>query len=186
MNLRSNLMQGEELKGLPVYRKKDLVEKWDHPFTTEGVILVDWYVSETHCYVYLKSDNSIWSLSKDRHWKRRESWFRAHLRTCYVLGISLFLISRISLLGIIFRWSKLRFRKGIWLDLEIAIQSQKEKSKNHILKHICGIWKNWYRWSCLLNRNRNSCREQMHGYQEQKEGTGWIGRLGLTYILYWY
>ena len=171
----------EELKGLPVYRKRDSVEKWDHPLTSEGIILVDWHVSQTHCYVYLNSHNSLWPLRKDR-----ESWFRAHLRTCCALGISLFLMSKISLLGIIFRWSKLKFRKGIWLDLEITIQSQKEKSKNHILKHIHGIWKNWYRWSYLLNINRNRCREQMHGYQEEKEGIGWIGRLGLTYIPYWH
>ena len=55
LNLRNNLIQVEELKGLPVYRKRDSVEKWDHPLTSEGIILVDWYVSQTHCYVYIST-----------------------------------------------------------------------------------------------------------------------------------
>ena len=36
----------------------------------------------------------------------------------------------------------------IWIDLESIIQSkvtQKEKNKYHVLMHICGIWKKWYR-----------------------------------------
>ena len=45
------------------------------------------------------------------------------------------------------------------MDLEIIIQSEvsrKEKSKYHILMHICGIWKNWYRQSYLQSRNRDT------------------------------
>ena len=33
--------------------------------------------------------------------------------------------------------------------------SQKDKNKYDILKHICGIWKKWYRWSYLQSRNRD-------------------------------
>ena len=43
-----------------------------------------------------------------------------------------------------------------WMDLETVIHSevsQKEKNTCHILTKICGIWKNWYRWSYLQNRN---------------------------------
>ena len=45
------------------------------------------------------------------------------------------------------------------MDLETNIQSevsQKEKNKDRILMHICGIWKNWYRQSYLQNRNRDT------------------------------
>ena len=58
-----------------------------------------------------------------------------------------------------------------WMDLETVTQSevsQKEKNKYHILTHICGIWKNWYRWSYLQSRNRDRCREQMDVYQGEK------------------
>ena len=46
-----------------------------------------------------------------------------------------------------------------WVDLETVIQSevsQKEKNKYHILMHICWICKNWYRWSYLQSRNRDT------------------------------
>ena len=46
-----------------------------------------------------------------------------------------------------------------WMDLETVMQSevsQKEKNKYHVLMHICGIWKNWYRRSYLQSRNRDT------------------------------
>ena len=47
----------------------------------------------------------------------------------------------------------------MWMDLETVLQSevsQKEKNKYHILMHICGIWKNWYRRYYLQSRNRDT------------------------------
>ena len=46
--------------------------------------------------------------------------------------------------------------------------------------------KKLYRESYLQSINRHRLREQMYGYQGGKERVGWIGRLGLTYIHYWY
>ena len=77
----------------------------------------------------------------------------------------------------------------MWIDLETVILSeigQREKKKYYILMHICGTWKNWYRWSYLQSRNRDTDVDNKYGYQGGKVGVGWIGRLGLTYIYYWY
>ena len=44
--------------------------------------------------------------------------------------------------------NEIRLFVDIWIDLESIIQSevtQKEKNKYHVLMHICGIWKEWYR-----------------------------------------
>ena len=74
----------------------------------------------------------------------------------------------------------------MWMDSESFTQSEvsQEKNKYCILTHICGIWKkNWYRQSCLQSRWRHGRREQRYGGERE---VGWIGRLGLTYIHYWY
>ena len=54
---------------------------------------------------------------------------------------------------------------GTWMDLESVIQSevsQKEKNKYRILTHMCRIWKDWYRWSYLQSRNRDTGIENKH------------------------
>ena len=51
------------------------------------------------------------------------------------------------------------------MDLKSVIQSEvshKEKNKYHILMHTCGIWKNWYRWSYLQSRNRDTDGKNKH------------------------
>ena len=43
------------------------------------------------------------------------------------------------------------------MNLEIVILSevrQGEKETYHMILLICGIWKNWYKWTYLQNRNR--------------------------------
>ena len=75
-----------------------------------------------------------------------------------------------------------------WMDLETVMQSevsQKEKT-NIILMLICGIWKIWYRQSYLQSRNRDTDLENKCMDTKGEGGVGWIGRLGLTYIQYWY
>ena len=72
-----------------------------------------------------------------------------------------------------------------WMDLETVIQSevsQKEKNKYRILMHICGIRKNWYRWSTYKAEIENKYMDT----KGERGGVGWIGRLGLTYIHHWY
>ena len=32
--------------------------------------------------------------------------------------------------------------------------SQKEKDKYYMIALICGIWKKWYKWTYVQNRNR--------------------------------
>ena len=62
-----------------------------------------------------------------------------------------------------------------WMDLESVIQSevsQKEKNKYHILTHICGIWKNWYRRSYLQSRNRNT---DVENKRMDTKGEGGVG-----------
>ena len=61
----------------------------------------------------------------------------------------------------------------MWIDLDTVIPSeigQREKKKYHILIHIRGTWRNWYRWSYLQSRKRDRCREQTCGYQGGKGG----------------
>ena len=44
-----------------------------------------------------------------------------------------------------------------WMDLEIVILSKvshREEDKYHRISFICGIWKKWYKWTYLSNRNR--------------------------------
>ena len=56
----------------------------------------------------------------------------------------------------------------MWVDLETVIQrevSQKDENKYRILTHICGIWKNWYRWPYSQSRIRDTDIENKHGYQ---------------------
>ena len=51
--------------------------------------------------------------------------------------------------------------------------------------HICGIWKNWYRWSSLQSRNRDTDVENKGmNTKRGKAGMAWIERRGLTYIHY--
>ena len=54
--------------------------------------------------------------------------------------------------------------------------SQKVKNKYHLLTHVCGIWKKWYRGTYLKSRNRDTDEEQMGSYQEGKgvvDGINW-------------
>ena len=48
----------------------------------------------------------------------------------------------------------------------------KEKNKYSILMHICGIWKNWYRWSYLQSRNRDTDVENKNMDTKGEEGGG--------------
>ena len=62
-----------------------------------------------------------------------------------------------------------------WMDLETVRQSevsQTEKNKYHILTHICGIWKNWYRQSYLQSRNRDTDVENRHMDTKEEKGEG--------------
>ena len=44
-----------------------------------------------------------------------------------------------------------------WMDLETVIFSEvREKNKYHISTHICGIWKNWHKWSYLQSGSRDT------------------------------
>ena len=81
------------------------------------------------------------------------------------------------------------------MDLETVIQNEVRKNRHHILTHMCGIWKNWYRWSYLQSRNRDTDVENTPMDMEQGEGS-WLDwevgtdtRLILwacVRVLYWY
>ena len=46
-----------------------------------------------------------------------------------------------------------------WMDLEIITLSevsQKEKDGYNMISLICGIFKKWYKWTYLQNRNRST------------------------------
>ena len=46
---------------------------------------------------------------------------------------------------------------AMWMDLEIIILNEvrwTEKDKYHMISLICGIWKKWFKWTYLQNRNR--------------------------------
>ena len=54
-----------------------------------------------------------------------------------------------------------------WMDLKIITLSE----VSCIEKDKCGIFKKWYKWSYLQNRNRANDVENKCGYQgERKEG----------------
>ena len=45
---------------------------------------------------------------------------------------------------------------------------------------------NFYKNSTRYDNLKHRHREQMYGYQGEKLGVRWTGRLELTYIHYWY
>ena len=60
-------------------------------------------------------------------------------------------------------------------------KSEREKQILYINAYMWNLEK-WYRWSYFQNRNRDSdARKYMYGHQG-----GWIGRLRLMYIHYWF
>ena len=64
-------------------------------------------------------------------------------------------------------------------------KSEREKQISYINAYMWNLEK-WYKWSYWQSRNRDTDRKQMYGHHGAKEGVGWIGRWGLTYIHYWY
>ena len=84
--------------------------------------------------------------------------------------------------------NEIRLFVDIWIDLESIIQSevtQKEKNKYHVLMHICGIWKEWYRWTYSQGGNRDPYIEKGHvGRGRGKMMVGLTVRLRLPYVHY--
>ena len=71
-----------------------------------------------------------------------------------------------------------------YLQSEVSL---KGKNKYCVLTHVYGIWKNSYRQSYLLSRNRDTDVEnKSKDTKGEGEGMGWIGRLELTCIYHWY
>ena len=64
-------------------------------------------------------------------------------------------------------------------------KSEREKQISYINAYMWNLEK-WYRWSYLQSRNRDTDVENKHMDTKGEEEVGWIGRLGLTYIHYWY
>ena len=64
-------------------------------------------------------------------------------------------------------------------------KSEREKQTLYINTHMWGLEK-WYGWSYLKNRNRDTDIENKNMDTKWGNRVGWIGRLGLTYIQYWY
>ena len=60
------------------------------------------------------------------------------------------------------------------MDLEIILSeiSQTEKDKYHMISLICGIFKKWYKWTYLQNRNRVTDVENKFTVTEGKGGEG--------------
>ena len=82
-------------------------------------------------------------------------------------------------------WS-LWFRSGNYNNLKELQQTNYIEVWSRINNNHMGSEKNWYRLSYLQSRNTDTDEENKHGYQEGRGRVGWIGRLGLTYIHYWY
>ena len=94
--------------------------------------------------------------------------------------------------GILFSHKK-EWNWVICRDVDGARDCHKEWSKSEREKQISYInvymWnlEKWYRWSYLQSRNRDTDVENKRmGTKGRSGGVGWIGRLGLTYIHYWY
>ena len=65
------------------------------------------------------------------------------------------------------------------MDCHTEWSESKEKRKCPVLTHIVWCLKNWYRWSCLQNRNRDTDAENKHMDPEGgRGGEGWIRSLG--------
>ena len=60
-------------------------------------------------------------------------------------------------------------------DSQINQKGNKSERKNQISMHICRNWKNWYRWTYLQRRNRDTIIENKHGYQGGKGGWEKLG-----------
>ena len=63
---------------------------------------------------------------------------------------------------------------GIWVSLV------------SVFKPPSGNPEKWYRWTYLQSRNRDTDTENKCMDTRGEGGVGWIGRLGLTHIHYWY
>ena len=65
-----------------------------------------------------------------------------------------------------------------------SLWSEREKQ---ILMHKSGVWQNCYRQSSLHSKSRGTDMENKGKDTEGERGKmGWIGRLGLIHIHYWY
>ena len=65
-------------------------------------------------------------------------------------------------------------------------KSEREKKLSYINAYMWNL-EICYRWSYLQSRSRDTDVENKHmDTKGGKEGVGWTGRLGLTYIHYWY
>ena len=63
--------------------------------------------------------------------------------------------------------------------------SQKENNKYHMISLICGTIK-WHKWTYLRNRNRlTDIENRLVVAKGEREGEGWIGRLGLANTNYY-
>ena len=73
------------------------------------------------------------------------------------------------------------------MDLESVTQSevsQKEKSKYHIIMHICRIWKNGIDDIICKAEIETDVEKKCMDNKGKRSGVGGIGRLGLTHIHY--
>ena len=65
-------------------------------------------------------------------------------------------------------------------------KSERGKQMLYINTYMWNLEK-CYRWSYLHNRNRDTdVEKKCKDTKEERGGVGWIGKLGLTYIRYWY
>ena len=64
-------------------------------------------------------------------------------------------------------------------------KSEREKQISYINTYMWNLEK-WHRWSYLQSRNRDTYTEIKHMDTKAGGVLGWVGRLGLTYIHFWY
>ena len=77
---------------------------------------------------------------------------------------------------------------AICRDVHRPRDSYRVKSEKQISYNIAYMWnlEKRYRWIYLQSRNRDTDIENGRMDTRWGGGKGWIGRLGLTYIYYWY